>query len=60
MMLEFIKQMLITLMSFLGSLTTKCLSGNNNPIKIRPTLIDLRPDELHQGLDNINTNLFLF
>ena len=52
MTLEFIKQMLITLMSFLGSLNAKCLSGNNNPIKIRPTL--------EQGLDNINTNLLLF
>ena len=42
--------MFITLLSFGGSFITKFISLNNEPCTIRPTSIDLNPDELLQGL----------
>ena len=42
-----IKQVLIALLSFIGSLATKYVSLNNEPCIIRPTLIDLNPVELN-------------
>ena len=33
-------------MSFSGSLATKCMSLNDKPCMVRPTLIDLSPVEL--------------
>ena len=38
--------MFISLLSFSESLATKCLSVNNEPFMIRPTLVDLNPVEL--------------
>ena len=37
------KQVFIRLLSFSGSLATKCMSFNNKPCMIRPSLIDLNP-----------------
>ena len=34
------------LLSFSGSLTTKCLFLNDEPCMVRPTLIDLNPVKL--------------
>ena len=53
-MFRLIKQVLIVLLSFSSSLTrvvkvsgrTKCLSLNDEPCIVRPTLIDLNPVEL--------------
>ena len=45
-MFKFIKQTFIALLSFSGSLTTKCLSLNYEPCIARPT-IDLNPNALH-------------
>ena len=36
-----VKQVFIVLLSFSGSLATKCVSVNNEPCRTRPTLIDL-------------------
>ena len=41
-----IKQVFILLLSFSGSLATKCVSLNDEPCMVRPTLIDLNPVEL--------------
>ena len=49
-LLRFIKQAFIALLSFSGLLATKCISLNNKPSLIRPTLIDLNSDEHNQGL----------
>ena len=38
---------IIALLSFSGSLATKCMSLNNEPCVIRPNLIDLNPVELN-------------
>ena len=47
----FIKQMFILLVlvlfGFGGSLSTKCVFMNIQPCIVRPTLIDLNPDELY-------------
>ena len=40
-----IKQVSIILLNFSKSLATKCLSLNDEPCMIRPTLIDLNPVE---------------
>ena len=37
----------IVLLSFGGSLTTKCLSLNDEPYMVSPTFIDLTPVELN-------------
>ena len=44
-----IKQVFIVLLNFNGSLATKCVSQNNEPFTIRPTLIhlNLTPVELN-------------
>ena len=39
--------MFIALLSFSGSLATKCVSLNNVPCMIMPTLIDLNPVKLN-------------
>ena len=44
-MFSLIKQMFIVLLSFSSSLASKCLSLNDEPSVIRPTLIDLNPVE---------------
>ena len=36
-----IKQVFIRLLSFSGSLATKCMSFNNEPCMTRPSIIDL-------------------
>ena len=41
-MLRLIRQVLLALLSFSQSLATKCVSLNNEPCMIRPTLIDLK------------------
>ena len=40
-----IKQVLIVLLSFSGSLATKCVSLNDETYRIRPILINLNPVE---------------
>ena len=45
-MFSFIKQVFIVLFSCNSSLATKCVSLNDKPCMIRPTLIDLNPVEL--------------
>ena len=45
-MFRFIKNMFIGLLSFSGSLATKCLLLNNEQCKTRPFLIDLNHAEL--------------
>ena len=44
-MLWHIKQVFIALLSFGESLATKCVSLNNEPCMIRPTLIELNTVE---------------
>ena len=65
-MLKFIKQAFVLLLSFIGSLArvakvsdrTKCVSLNNEPWLARPTLIDLKPNELHYYPFNVSLNRF--
>ena len=38
-----VQQIFIVLLSFSSSLATKCLSFNDEPCMVRPTLIDLNP-----------------
>ena len=45
-MFRLIKQVFILLLSFSKSLATKCLSLNDEPCMVRPTLIDLNHVEL--------------
>ena len=42
-----IKKKFIALLSFSGSLATKCVTLNNEPCMTGPTLIDLNPVELN-------------
>ena len=44
-MVSLIKQVLIVLLSFSESLTTKCMFLDDKPYMVRPTLIDLNPVE---------------
>ena len=46
-MFRLIKQVFIVLLSFSGSSESKCVSLNNEPCTIRPTLINLNPTELN-------------
>ena len=47
----FIKQMFIVLvlvlLCFGGSMAINCVSMNNQPCMVRPTLVDLNPSELY-------------
>ena len=45
-MFRLIKQVLIALLSFSRSLKSKCVSLNNEPCMISPSLIDLNPIKL--------------
>ena len=45
-MFSLIKQVFIVLLSFSSSLTTKCLSLNDEPCMLRPTLFNLNPVKL--------------
>ena len=45
-MFRLIKQVFIVLLSFSRSLATKCVSFNNEPCMIRPTLVDLNRVDL--------------
>ena len=62
-MFGFIKQVFIVLLSFRGSLATKCISLNNEPCLTNTTIIDLNPGDLIQGQNqnykckNKNVNL---
>ena len=53
-MFSLIKQVFIVLPSFSESLATKCLSLNDEPCIVRPTLIDLSPVELKYYLFRIS------
>ena len=44
-MFRLIKQVFNALLSFNGSVATKCISLNNQLCMTRPTIIDLNPDE---------------
>ena len=46
-MFGFFSKIFIVLLSFIGSLATKCMSLNNEQCKTRPTLIDLNPVEFN-------------
>ena len=48
-MFEFIKQVLIMLLSSSELFVTKCISLNNEPFIARTTLLNLNPDELHHA-----------
>lgn len=50
MMFKFIKQAFIVLLRFSGSLDTKCISLDNEPCLVRPTLIDLNSNAHNQRL----------
>ena len=45
-MFGLIKQLFIALLSFSSPLATKCVSLNDEPCVLRPTLIDLSPVEI--------------
>ena len=45
-MFSLIKQVFIVLLSFSSSLAAKCLSSNDEPCMVRPTLIHLSPIKL--------------
>ena len=45
-MFSVIKQLFIVLLSFSSSLATKCVSLNDEPCVLRPTLIHLSPVEV--------------
>ena len=45
-MFSLIKQVFIVLLSFSSSLTTKCLSLNDEPCMLRPTVFNLNPVKL--------------
>ena len=47
MMFKLIKQAVVALLTFTGSLATKCMSLNSEPYIVRSTVIDLNPDELN-------------
>ena len=60
-MVKFIKQIFIALLSFSASLVTKCKFLNNESCLVGPTLIDLVPNQLHYytfmfSLDRSNGN----
>ena len=44
-MFRIIKKMFIILSSFGESVTAKCLSLNNQPCQVRPTIIDVNSNE---------------
>ena len=46
-MFRLIKQAFIVLLNFRGSLTDKCVSLNNEPCIIRPSLFNSKPLELN-------------
>ena len=58
----FIKQtfivLVLVLLGFGGSLTTKCVSINNQPCMVRPKFVDLSPDELYYFLSIISLDRF--
>ena len=56
-MFSLIKQVFNVLLSFSGSLASKCVSLNDEPCMIRPTLIDLNPVELkyYRSVISLNT-----
>ena len=60
MMFGLIKQVVIAVLSFSGSLATKCMSLNNEKCMIKPTLIDLNPVEFkyYQLMISFNTTNF--
>ena len=58
-MFKLIKQVFIVLLSFSGSLTTKCASLNNEQYIARPTLISLNPDNRDQRLHQYPVILIL-
>ena len=59
---RFIKQRFIVLvfvlLGFGGSLTTKCVSINNQPCMVRPKSVGFSPDELHYYLSIISLGRF--
>ena len=56
-MFSLIKQVFNVLLSFSGSLASNCVSLNDEPCMIRPTLIDLNPVELkyYRSVISLNT-----
>ena len=60
MMFGLIKQVVIAVLSFSGSLATKCMPLNNEKCMIKATLIDLNPVEFkyYQLMISFNTTNF--
>ena len=56
-MFRFIKKDFIALLSFIGSLETKCVSLNNEPCMINPTFIDLNLVKLNYYLFMISLDV---
>ena len=46
-MVRLVNKVFITLLSFSRSLTTKCVSLNNEPSLARPTLVDLNSSKFY-------------
>ena len=53
MMFRFTKRMFITLLSFGATFARKCVSLNNQPYQLRPTLIDVKLLMIHLLLVSI-------
>ena len=56
-MFRLIKQVLIALLNFTGSLATSCIALHDQPCISRPTFINLNLDEHNQGF--VITHLWL-
>ena len=57
-MFRLIKQVFITLMSYVGFLGTKCVSLNNKPCMIRPSFINIKSVELSYYPSMISVDKF--
>ena len=49
--------LVLVLLSFIGSLPTKCISMNNQSCMIRPKISDLNPDDLYYYPCNGSSNI---
>ena len=58
MLFTLIKQVFIALLSFSGTLVTKCVYLSNEPCMTRPTLIDLNPIKLNCYLSIISPDKY--
>ena len=57
-MVRLVNKVFITLLSFSRSLTTKCVSLNNEPSLARPTLVDLNLSKFYYYLFMVSLDRF--